>query len=59
LFPAEVRYVRDHLALRGKFIPQSGKNLPTFGIYTGKHVDEMVRCDDWVEEENAGWLERR
>jgi hypothetical protein len=28
--------VRDHPALSSKFIPQSGKNLPTFGISLGK-----------------------
>jgi len=53
-----VRCVRDHLALRGKFIPQSGRNLPTFGTYTGKHVDEMATPDVWSEEEGAGRLER-
>jgi hypothetical protein len=58
LFPAEGTRVRDHPALRGNFIPQSGKSLPTFGIYTGKHVVETARCDDWVEEEKADWLER-
>jgi hypothetical protein len=58
LFPAEVRCVRDHLALRGKFIPQSGKNLPTFGIHTGKHMVETARCDGWNEEEGADRLER-
>jgi hypothetical protein len=31
-FPAEVNCTKDHLAFCGKFIPQSGKNLPTFGI---------------------------
>jgi hypothetical protein len=36
LFPAEERYVRDHHALCGKIIPQSGKDLLTFGIFPGK-----------------------
>jgi hypothetical protein len=31
-FPAEESCTKDHLAFCGKFIPQSGKNLPTFEI---------------------------
>jgi hypothetical protein len=41
LFPAEGRYVGDHPSLCGKFIPQSGRKLPTFGIFSGIGVGSL------------------
>jgi hypothetical protein len=51
LFPAEVRYARDHPALCGKIIPQSGKNLPTFGISSGKKHSEWMQVKPEMKQE--------
>jgi hypothetical protein len=57
-FPAGDWCVRDHPTLSGKFIPQSGKNLPTSGICLEKHVAGMGACDAWSEAGKADGLER-
>jgi hypothetical protein len=44
-----VRCAGDHPTLIGKFIPQSGKNLPTFGTSLGKKAFVMGIGYAWNE----------